>query len=123
MDSATIVSALIILFFSAVAFFIGFRLGRTGGALEEIKNLDLDALSRWAGVFVKAAEKMFPGEQGLQKLAWVIGQIKSLPDFLNLDDEQVRTVVEAAVFDVKGEFVMGEVEARVSGDPLLELRT
>jgi len=61
----------------------------------------LDAVTRWASVFVAAAEQMFKDKPGAEKLKWVEEQLAGMG--FELDADALRAMIEAIVLELKRE--------------------
>jgi hypothetical protein len=119
MDST--VTAVIVVALVAISFVVGFGLGRKGNV--SLSEPDIRSLAQVVGIFVKAAEQMLAGAPGAEKLKWVIGEILKLPQFTDLDEADVRPLVEAAVFEVKQNVLLPELTAEATFDSLLDVST
>ncbi len=82
---------------------------------QRLANLMIEVASH-----VKAAEQVLKDKSGTEKLTWVLARLEEL--FPTLDIEYLRTKVEAAVHDIKGnQFIVeepGEVTASRSANIL-----
>lgn len=90
------------LLITAISFVVGLRLGMSGGKLPPPEEINVDELMKWAAVFVKAAEMMLGDAPGKEKLQWVIERLRELDIFDDLSDEQLRPLIEAAVYSETG---------------------